>query len=326
MRRRDFIVVMLGSAVSRPLAALARGRRVDVLMLYAENDPEGQKRAIVFRQELERLGWTVGGDLQVDYRWGTGDSEWIRRVVDASLRTPPDLIVANGSPATRVAQQATRSVPIVFIGGGGDPVADGFVQSLAHPGGNMTGFTVLEPSLGAKLLGLLKEIAPQATRIAVLLNPESPSSQRFFSSAAAGGPTLGITVISVAVRDRTDIESAINRLASESGGGLIIPSDPVTNAYRELIDKLALSHRLPAIYALRAAVVEGGLLSYGVDLPDLFRKAATYADRILRGEKPADLPVQRPAKFELVINLKTAAALGIEVPGSLLARADEVIE
>jgi putative tryptophan/tyrosine transport system substrate-binding protein len=294
-------------------------------MLYGENDPEGQARATAFSGQLERLGWAAGGDLQVTYRWGAGDSEWIRALIDASLASAPEVIVANGSPAARAAQHATQSVPVVFIGSG-DPVADGFVQSLAHPGGNMTGFTTFAASLGAKLLGLLKETAPQTARVAVLVNPESPTGQGTFGAAAAAAQKLDMNVDAVAVRNRADIDAAIERLSAEPGGGLIIPADPVTNAYRELIARRAVSHGLPAVYALRAAVVDGGLLSYGVDLPDLFRKAAAYADRILRGEKPADLPVQQPTKFELVINLKTAKALGIEISPNLLAQADEVIE
>jgi putative ABC transport system substrate-binding protein len=329
MRRRDFMLTLAGATLVSPLAAWARtgerAQRVDVLMLYGENDPEGQARATAFSRQLERLGWALGGDLQVAYRWGTGDSDWIQSVIAASLASAPDVIVANGSPAARATQRATRSVPVVFIGSG-DPVADGFVQSLAHPGGNMTGFTTFEASLGAKLLGLLKEAAPRTARVAVLVNPESPTGRGTFGAVAAAAQKLDLNVDSVAVRNPADIEAAIDRFSAQPGGGLIIPADPVTNAYRELIARRAVAHGLPAVYALRAAVVDGGLLSYGVDIPELFRKAAAYVDRILRGEKPGDLPVQQPTKFELVINLKTAQALGLSVPPSLLAQADEVSE
>ena len=328
MTRRAAMALVAGAA-AWPCAVRAREafplRRVDVLMLYAESDPEGQVRATAFREQLEKLGWVLGGNVQVAYRWGTGDNDWIQNAITASLASPPDVIVANGSPAARGAQRATRSVPVVFIGSA-DPVAEGFVQSLAHPGGNMTGFTTFEASLGAKSLGLLKETAPQTARVAVLVNPESPTGRSTFSAVAAAAGKLDMNVDSVAVRNRADIEAAIDRISAEPGGALIIPADPVTNAYRELIARHAVSHGLPTIYALRAAVVDGGLLSYGIHIPELFAKAAAYVDRILRGEKPADLPVQQPTKFELVINLKTAQALGLTVPPAILARADEVIE
>jgi putative ABC transport system substrate-binding protein len=233
--------------------------------------------------------------------------------------------VANGAPAMHAVQQATRAVSVIFIGGA-DPVADGFVQSLAHPGGNMTGFTVLEPSVGAKLLDLLKEIAPRVTRVAVLLNPDSSSSLRIFGSARTAAHKFAVEVVAAPVRDSAEIGAAITSLAREPDSGLIIPPHPSTNTRRKLISELAARYKVPAIYALRAAIFEGGLMSYGVDIPDLFRQTAAYADRILRGEKPADLPVQQPTKFELVINLKSAAALGLTVPSTLLATANEVID
>jgi putative tryptophan/tyrosine transport system substrate-binding protein len=328
MRRREFLGA-LGGAAAWPLAARAqqaeRMRRIGALMLYDENDPAGQRRAAVFQQGLEKLGWTIGRNLQIDYKWGVGDSDWIRSAAAELLRLAPDVILANGGSAARPVQQTTRTVPIILIGGG-DPVADGFVQSLARPGGNITGFTVLEPSVGAKLLELLKEIAPRTARVAVMINPDSPSSLRLSRSATAAAQKLAVEVIVVPAREPADIETAMTRLGREQDNGLIVPPDPSTNTHRKLIVDLAARYRLPTIYALRAATEEGGLLSYGVDLPDLFRQAATYADRIIRGEKPADLPMQQPTKFELVINLKAAKLLGLSVPNTLLVAADEVIE
>jgi putative tryptophan/tyrosine transport system substrate-binding protein len=328
MRRREFIAA-LGGAAAWPLVARAqqpeRMRRVGVLMLYVENDPQGQLRAAAFRQTLESLGWTVGRNLQIDYQWGVGDSDWISAAAAQLLKRAPDVIVANGSSTVRLAQQATSTVPVIFIGSA-DPVADGIVQSLAHPGGNLTGFTVLETSVGAKLLELLKEVAPGIEQVAVLINADSGNSRRLFDSAAAAAQTFAIGVVAAPVREPAEIEAAMMRFGRERERGLIVPPDPLTNTHRILIVELAARYRLPAIYGLRAAAAEGGLISYGVDVPDLFRKAAGYVDRMLRGEKPADLPVQLPTKFELVINLKTARALGLAVPLTLLARADEVIE
>jgi putative ABC transport system substrate-binding protein len=329
MRRREFVTLVGAIATAWPLAARTqqaeRMRRIGVLMLYAEGDPAGQGRAAAFRQTLEQRGWTVGRNLTIDYQWGVGDEEWIRSTVGQMMKLGPEVILANGGSAIRPLQQTTHTIPIVFIGSA-DPVADGFVQSFAHPGGNMTGFTVLETSVGAKLLELLKEVAPHVTHVAVMINPDSPSSRRLFDSAVAAAQQFAAKVTAIPVRDAAQIEAVITRHAGEPGAGLIVPPDPSINTHRKLIVELAASHRLPAVYALRVATAEGGLMSYGVDLPDLFRKAAVYTDRILRGEKPADLPVQQPTKFELVINLKTAKALGLNVPDKLLALADEVIE
>jgi len=327
MRRREFITV-LGGAAAWPLAAYAqkpeRARRVGVLMFYPESDPEGQLRAKAFRRELEKLGWTIE-KLQMDFRWGRGDADWTRSVATQLLTPPPDVIVANGNTAAKIVQQATHTVPAIFIGSS-DPIADGLVQSFARPGGNLTGFTVMEPSLGAKLLELLKEIAPRLTRVAVLFNPDNPGNQLVSASAAVAAPNFGVEVIAAPLREATEIETTIRQWGSEPNHGLIIPPDPSTNSHRALIIELAARYRLPAIFTLRAVTAEGGLMSYGVDLPELFRKAAIYADRILKGEKAADLPVQLPTKFELVINLRTAKAFGITVPPTLLARADEVID
>jgi putative ABC transport system substrate-binding protein len=330
MKRREFITLLGGAAASWPLAARAQQanqkRRVGVLMTYPDNDPEGQIRARAFQRGLEKLGWTVGRNVEIAYHWGVGDGDWTRSAAAQLLKLAPDAVLANGGQAARVLQQATGTIPIVFIGGGGDPVAEGFVQSLARPGGNITGFTVLEPSLGAKLLELLVEIAPRLARVVVMVNPDNPSPVRLSASAASVAQKFAVEVVTVPIRGAADIEAAMTAGAHEPAFGLIIPADPTTNTHRKLIVELAARYGLPAIHALRAATVEGGLMSYGVDLPDLFRQAAAYVDRILRGERPADLPVQQPTRFELVINLKTAKALGLEVPPSLLARADEVIE
>jgi len=329
MTRRKFIIVLAGAAAASPIVARAqraeRARRIGVLMLYPENDPQGQLRALAFRRELEKVGWTVGGNLQINYHWGTGDADWVRSATAQVLREAPDVMLANGDAAVKAAQQSTQTVPVIFIASG-DPVGDGLVQSLAHPGGNLTGFAVMEPSLGTKLLGMLKQIAPRVARVAILVNPDNATHQRILALVVAAAPRFAVEIVAAPVREPAEIEAAMTQWGRESDYGLIVPSDPSTNSNRRLIVELAARHRLPVIYALRAATADGGLMSYGVDLPDLFRQAAIYADRILKGEKPADLPVQLPSKFELVINLKTANALGLDVPSSLLATADAVIE
>jgi putative tryptophan/tyrosine transport system substrate-binding protein len=315
--RRQVIFAIGGMAVAWPLAARAqaeRARRIAVLMLYPESDSQGQLRAAAFRKELENLGWTVGGNLQIDFHWGTGDSDWIRSATARLLASAPDVIVANGDAAARIVQQSTTSVPVIFIVGG-DPVAGGLVQSLAHPGGNVTGFTVLEPSVGAKLLELLKGLAPGLARVAVLFSPDNLGNRRTFESAKAAAPKFAVEVTEAPWRGAAEFETA-----------MIVPPDPAINAQRALFIALAAHHRLPVIYTLGAAAAEGGLISYGVDIPELFRQAGTYVSRILKGEKPSDLPAQLPTKFELVINLKTAKTLGLAVPDKLLATADEVIE
>ena len=329
MRRREFIIMLAGAAATSPFVARAQQseltRRIGVLMLYPGNDPQGQLRAAAFQRQLEKAGWTVGGNLKINYHWGTGDADWVRSAAAQVLRQAPDVMLANGDAAAKAAQQSTRTVPLIFIGGG-DPVGDGLVQSLAHPGGNLTGFAVMEPSLGAKLLGMLKQVAPRVTRVAILLNPDNVTHQRILALLVAAAPKFAVEVAQAPVREPAEIEAAMTQWGREPDYGLIVPSDPSTNSQRKLIIELAARHRLPTIYALRSATADGGLMSYGVDIPDLFRQAAIYADRILKGEKPADLPVQLPSKFELVINLKTAKTLGLDVPPSLLATADEVIE
>ena len=299
-------------------------RRIGVIMSYPENDPAGQARATAFQQRLEKHGWAIGRNVHIDYRWGLGDADWMRSTVAQLLEAVPDVVVANGDPAARAAQRATRIVPVIFIAGS-DPVANGYVQSLANPGGNLTGFTVLEPSLATKLLELLKDIAPSITRVAVMFNLDNPGNEQLFKTAVAA-MNPAVEAIAAPVRDSAEIEAAMIKLGREPNPGLIVLPDPKTNSHRNLIVELAAQYRVPAIHALRTATADGGLMSYGVDIPDLFRQAASYVDHILRGEKATNLPVQQPTKFELVINLKTAKALGLDVPQTLLARADEVIE
>jgi putative tryptophan/tyrosine transport system substrate-binding protein len=327
VKRREFIT-LLGGAVAWPLATHAQQpegmRRIGVLMLYPENDPEGQRRATAFREGLQKLGWVVGRNVQIDFQWGLGDANWIQSAAAQLLRLAPDVILANGTPAARTMQQASRTVPVIFIAGS-DPVLDGLVPSLAHPGGNLTGFYVFEPSFGAKLLELLKEIAPHVGRVAILYNPDAnPAS--WLTSAVAAAPRLAVEVVAAPLRDSNEIEAAMAQWGRERNFGLIVVPDPATNAHRKLINELAARHRLPVIHALRAAAAEGGLISYGVDLPNMFRQSAIYADRILKGAEPADLPISLPTKFELVINLTTAKTLGIDVPLALMLRADEILD
>jgi ABC-type uncharacterized transport system substrate-binding protein len=325
--RRQFIT-LLGGVVAWPLAARAqqadRVRRIGVLMLYPENDSEGQLRAKAFRQGLEKLGWVDGRNIQIDFQWGSGDADWIRSAAAQLLRLQPDLILANGTPAAKTMQQSSRTVPVIFIAGS-DPVLDGLVLSLANPGANLTGSYVFEPSLGAKLLELLKEIAPHVGRVAILSNPDADPAS-WIASAVAAAPRFAVEVVSAPLRHSNEIEAAMAEWGRERNFGLIVVPDPATNAQRKLINRLAAQYRLPVVHALRAAAAEGGLMSYGVDLPNVFRQTATYADRILKGSSPGDLPIFLPTKFELVINLTTAKALGIDVPLSLMLRADEMLD
>jgi putative ABC transport system substrate-binding protein len=329
MRRREFIACLAGTATAWPFAAHAQQsssvRRIGLLMMYPENDPQGELRAGVFQRELEKAGWRVGENLQVNFHWGTGNADWVRSAITQILGQAPDVMLANGDAAVKAAQQSTRTVPVIFIASG-DPVGDGLVASLAHPGGNVTGFAVMEPTLGAKLLGMLKQVAPQVTRVGVLVNPDSVTHQRIFALLAAAAARFAVEVVKAPAREPAQIQAAVTQWGRESNCGLIVPSDPSTNAQRKLIIELAAHYQMPAIYALRAASVDGGLMSYGVDIPELFRQAAIYADRILKGERPTELPVQLPTKFELVINLKTAKTLGLTMPEGLLVAADDVIE
>jgi putative ABC transport system substrate-binding protein len=328
MRRRDFISGIAGSPAAWPLSARAQQpagmRRIGVLILYPENDSEGQLRAMAFRQGLEKLGWISGQNVQIEFHWGFGDANWLRSAATRLLQSAPDVILANGTPAAKTMQQASRTVPVIFIAGS-DPILDGLVPSLAHPGGNLTGFYVFEPSLGAKLLGLLKEIAPHVERAALLLNPDA-NPANWLASAVAAATRFAVEVVAAPLRNANEIEEAMAKWGREPNLGVIVVPDPATNAHRKLINELAVRHRLPVIHALRAAAVDGGLMSYGVDLPNVFRQASVYADRILRGANPANLPIYLPTKFDLVINLTTAKQLGIDVPLSLMLQADEMLD
>jgi putative ABC transport system substrate-binding protein len=296
-----------------------------VLMNLASDDAEGQARLAAFHQGLQQLGWTVGRNVQIDYRWGAGDADRIRKFAAELVALAPDVILSTGSPSAAALQQATRTVPIVFVTVV-DPVSSGFVDSLARPGGNITGFSLYEYSISGKWLELLKEIAPGITRAAVIRDPALTAGGGQLGVIQAVAPSVGAEVIPVNVRDAGEIERAITAFARSPNGGLIVTGSTLAAIHRDLIVTLAARHKLPAVYFQRYFVVAGGLISYGSGLVDQYRDAAGYVDRILKGEKPADLPVQAPTRYELVINLKTAKTLGLEVPHTLLARADEVIE
>jgi len=329
MRRRSFIT-LLGGVVAWPVAARAqqpeRMRRIGVLMAYAADDPDAQIRIGAFLQGLQQLGWTVGRKLQVDTRWATTDANSLRRHAAELVALAPDVLVAGSGTATITPQRlATRTVPIVFAVAV-DPVGAGFVANLAQPGGNATGFTAYEYGLSGKWLELLKEIAPHVTRAAVLRDPTIASGIGQFAAIQAVAPLLGIELSAVDARDVDEIDRALTAFARSGNGGMIVTPSPVASHNSNQIIALAARHRLPAIYAWRFYAAIGGLVAYAPDLPDQYRLAAGYVDRILKGEKPSDLPVQAPTKFQLTINLKTAKALGLTVPDTLLARADEVIE
>jgi putative ABC transport system substrate-binding protein len=328
LQRREFITLLGGAVASRPLAARAqqpeRMRRIGVLMTTGADDPEGQSRVAAFHQGLQQWGWTVGGDVRIDIRFGV-DNAVIRKHAGELAAIAPDVILANSSAAVGALLQATRTVPIVFAVVA-DPVGAGFVDSLARPGGNATGFSNYEYGIGGKWLELLKEIAPGVTRAAVIRDPAVAVGLGQFGAIQAVAPSLGLEVTPVNVGHVLEIERAIAAFARSSNGGLVVTGSASTVAHRDLIVALAARYRLPAVYPVRIFVTAGGLINYGPDLLDQFRRAAGYVDRILKGEKPADLPVQAPTRYELVINVKTAKALGLEVPPTLLARADEVIE
>jgi putative tryptophan/tyrosine transport system substrate-binding protein len=312
-----------------PLAARAQQpaqmRRIGVLTPFAADDAEGHARLTAFAQGLQQLGWTVGQNIRVDYRWGDGKPATLRKFASELVSLAPDAILANSSTAVSALLEATRAVPIVFAAVA-DPVGAGYVESLARPGGNATGFSVFEYSVGGKWLGLLKEIAPRMARVAVLRESAIAAGPGFLGAVQSSASSLGVELRPIDVRDAGEIERSLAAFAQTPNGGLIVTGSPTAMAYRELIVKLAAQHRLPAVYSVRPFAAAGGLMSYGADFLDQFRRAAGYIDRILKGEKPADLPVQAPTKYDLVINLKTAKALSLTVPPSLLARADEVIE
>ena len=328
MKRREFITLLGGAAVARPMAARAQQsdgrRRVGVLMNVGESDVQGRARLDAFVQRLKELGWSEGRNLRLDVCWGAGDAELFRRYANELLVLAPDVIVANASVTVAALQQVTRQVPIVFAGVI-DPVGGGFVKSLARPGGNTTGFTIFEYAIGAKWLELLKGIAPSLTREAVLRDPTLAAGIGQFAAIQAVGP-VGMDLSVIDLNDANAIERDVAEFAQGSNGGLILTGSPFGANHPDVIIALAARHKLPAIYPFRYMVNLGGLISYGPDLVNEFRPAAGYVDRILKGGRPSDLPVQAPTKYELVVNMKTAKALGIEVPPTLLARADEVIE
>ena len=330
MKRRDFITPLCGAtAAAWPLAARAqqgeRAKRVGALMYLAEDDPDSPARAAALGRGLRELGWIEGSNVRIDYRWGGGDLDRVRRYAAELVGLAPDVILVSSGSALAALQNATRTVPIVFVNVS-DPVGAGYVASLAQPGNNTTGFTLFEYSISGKWLELLKEMAPRMTRAAVIRNPSITSGTGQFGAIQAVAPSFGVELTPIDARDASGMEHGIASFARGSNGGLIVTASPSAVLHRELIIKLAARHRLPAVYPIRLFVASGGLISYGPEEIDQHRRAASYVDRILKGEKPADLPVQAPTKYELVINLKTARALGLQIPDKLLALADEVIE
>ena len=329
--RREFIFTLGGAVVALPFATHAqqadRVWRIGALMGYVESDPEAQTNVAAFREGLQKLGWTEGHKIRIDTRWALPENAGPREQFAKELvALQPDVILSHTTPTTAALLRETRTIPIIFANVS-DPIGSGFVATLSRPGGNVTGFTTIEASLGGKWLELLKEIAPHVNRVAFLFNPETATYAEYYLNLfKAAGATFAVKATTAPVRDKSEVESAIATLAGEPNGGLIVMPDSFPIAHRVEITSLAARYRLPAVYPFRFFADIGGLLAYGVDLSDNFRRAASYADRILKGEKPGELPVQGPAKFEFVINLKTAKALGLTVPDNLLARADEVIE
>ena len=330
IRRRDFMVA-LGGAAAWPLVTRAqqpdRVRRIGVLMGYAESDSDAQAWYAAFREGLRRLGWTAGRNIQIDTRWATPDDvELMRRFAQELVAQQPDLILSSTTPTTSALLQQTHTIPIVFAIVA-DPIGSGFVANFARPSGNVTGFIFTEPTMAGKWLELLKEIAPRITRAAMLFNPTSATyAEYWLKPLKAAAPSLAVEATAAPVRDRSELEAVIAAQAREPNGGLIVMPDSFTDTHRVEITSLAARHRLPAVYPFRLFAEAGGLQSYGVDRTDNFRRAATYVDRILKGEKPAELPVQAPFKFELVVNLKAARTIGLDVPLHLQQLADEIIE
>ena len=327
MRRRDFIKVIAVSAAAWPLAARAQKssvRHVNVLMSTASDDSLGQAYSAAFAQGLQQLGWEIGSNIRIDYRWGSGNTERFRKYAAELVGLSPDVILGTAASIVRALQEASRTIPIVFVTTI-DPVGSGLVASLSHPGGNATGFISFEFSLSAKLLELLKEIAPGVNRVAVLRDPTVPAGSGGFAAIQTAAPSFGVELTAIDVQSADAIERGITEFALAPNGGLLVvgPTSSMTQQ-RDLVVTLAAKYRLPAVY--HSFAFPGALLAYGANSIDQYRRAAGYVDRILKGEKPADLPVQAPTKYELIINLKTAKALGLSVPQSLLARADEVIE
>ena len=329
MRRRAFIR-LLGGAAAWPLGARAQQPgampRIAVMMGSAESDPESPPRAMAFERGLAEAGWLPGRNVHIVYRWAAGEPARMEGLAKELVELRPDVILASTTPVVASLLRATRTIPIVFVVVS-DPVGSGFVESLPRPGGNITGFINIKSSLGGKWIELLKQMAPRITRVAAMFNPETaPQAGYYVGPFEAAAPSLGVTPITRTVRNDADIEQAIGDLAQGPPGGLVVLPDTFTAVHRGAIIAHAARNSVPAIYPFRFMATDGGLLSYGIDLIDLYRRAAPYVDRVLKGAKPADLPVQAPTKFELVVNLKTAKALGLEAPPQLLVRADEVIE
>jgi putative tryptophan/tyrosine transport system substrate-binding protein len=330
MRRRKFIKLIVGTAAAWPLGAGAqqpdRMRRIGVLMGFAESDREGQTFVAAFREELQKLGWAEGRNIRIDYRWTALDKELIKRFAKELVALQPDLILTQSTPATAELLQQTRTIPIVFALVA-DPIGSGFVVSFPRPGGNITGFVTMEPTVASKWLELLKETAPRVARVAMLFNPATaPYAEYWLNPFKAAAASFAVQAIVAPVHGTSELEFVVAAHAHEPNGGLIVMPDTFTTEHRSEITSLAARYRLPAVYPYRVFAESGGLLSYGDDLTDNFRRAASYVDRILKGEKPAELPVQAPVKFELSINLKAARALGIAVAPSMIARADQVLD
>jgi putative tryptophan/tyrosine transport system substrate-binding protein len=328
MRRREFIG-LVGGAATWPMATWAqqdvRMRRVGVLLGTAEDDPVGQTRLEGFRQALAALGWSEGRNVQFEVRWSGGDLGRVRANAAELVALAPDVIVAGGTAVITALKPATRSIPLVFVDVN-DPVAQGFVSSMASPGANITGFSYMDYSVVEKGIELLKKVVPTLTRVGFMFNPDTYPYYEVYLRSLLAAPPFALEVTPSRVRSEGEIEKAIDTLAAAPGSGFILPPEPYTFAHRGLIIRLLAQNRLPAVWGIRDSVPEGGLMSYGPDRPDIYRRSAAYVDRILKGEKPSDLPVQAPTKFEFVINLKTAKALGLDVPPMLLALTDEVIE
>jgi putative tryptophan/tyrosine transport system substrate-binding protein len=328
VKRREFITLLGGAAAAWPLAArteMKQTRRIGVLMGLVASDPEAQSRLVAFENGLRELGWVKGRNLSIEYRWA-GDGNVLRNHAAELLAMAPDLILSNSTPVTVALREQSGAVPIVFTQVV-DPVGQGLVPKLAHPGGSLTGFTSFEFSIGTKWLEALKQTAPRVTRVALIFNPQSaPFAELFIRPVEAAAPSFSVALIRAAVREPVDVDHVFDALAREPNGGVMVLPDLSMASYREAIIALAARHRMPGVYPFRYFAASGGLMSYGTDVAEVFRRAAAYVDRILKGTSPGELPIQAPTKYELVINLKTAKLLGLDVPPTLLARADEVIE
>jgi len=329
MRRREFITLLGGAAASWPLAARAQQsdkmRRIGVLVGQAENDSDVKARLTGFREALAKAGWSEGRNVNVDYRFAAARAEHVEALAKELVALQPDVIIAQGTSVTAALQRETNKIPIVFVTVS-DPIGWGFVASLPRPGGNITGLLQYETGIIGKWMAMLKEIAPRLEHVALVANPKVTAYDYFLRAAEAAAPSLAIEIVPSPIESAADIERVIDSIARVPNSGLLLPPDTTTITHRDLIIALAARHRLPAVYSLRLFVTAGGLMSYGTDVVEIFRLAATYADRILRGAKPAELPVQAPTKYETIVNLKTAKGLGLDVPPSLIVRADEVIE